>query len=319
MRIPDPIPVVGAVRKSETSEMDWNVMSYHIIQHVMPWKVNLLRWVSTLPKANLFDILWGNVICKGIGKTVESNSKSISTVALGSLIQEHVWVACQPAMSSIRTDPFMISFKSQSIEKYQSNGITSSSMDEKLLMNANLDDCIDVKTYRMALLLAQKILQHLGSWQIGYKKSKRFQLGFIPYITRQLLAQYLWLDEKKFKNLMTSKIPNHGPASPGHWWPMRINSISLASQPCPWRMACINFVNVTTSSHCHPRHETPSNIQRLRSPKLNISTLGFLNGSTPVEGHVDQPTHFFPGRLSSQAISRLKGLDADFHMVSGLL
>ena len=72
-------------------------------------------------------------------------------------------VASQPAMSSIRTDLFMISFKSQSIKKYQSNGITSSSMDEKLLMKAKLDDCIDVKNYRMALLMAQKILQHLGS------------------------------------------------------------------------------------------------------------------------------------------------------------
>jgi len=163
MRIPDPIPVVGAVRKSETSEMDWNVMSYHVIQHFMPWKVNLLRWVSTLPKANFYDILWGNVICKGRGNgRIQFQIHLYSGVEVpdsGTCV-----VACQPAMSSIRTDLFMISFKSQPIKKYQSNGITSSSMDEKLLMNANLDDCIDVKTCRMALLMAQKIQQHLGSW-----------------------------------------------------------------------------------------------------------------------------------------------------------
>ena len=53
--------------KRKAKPLKWIETSCHVIQHFMPWKVNLLRWVSTLPKANLFDILWGNVICKGRG------------------------------------------------------------------------------------------------------------------------------------------------------------------------------------------------------------------------------------------------------------
>lgn len=171
----------GAEKRNLWNGLKRHVISCHSAFHAMKSQPSEVG--KYIAQSKLF---WHTLrewkFAKG-GETVESNSKSISTVALGSLIQEHVWVACQPAMSSIRTDLFMISFKSQSIKKYQSNGITSSSMDEKLLMNAKLDDCIDVKTYRMALLMAQKILQHLSSWQIGYKKTKRFQLGFIPYIT----------------------------------------------------------------------------------------------------------------------------------------
>lgn len=110
----------GAEKQNLWNGLKCHVISCHSAFHAMksqPSEVgkyiaqSKLLW-HTLRECNL---------AKG-GETVESNSGSISTVALGSLIQEYVWVACQPAMSSIRTDLFMISFKSQPIKKFSQTG-----------------------------------------------------------------------------------------------------------------------------------------------------------------------------------------------------
>lgn len=75
----------GKAKPLKWIETSCHIMSFSISCHEK--STFLMRWVSTLPKANF---------CAKGGETVESNSKSISTVALGSLIQEHVWWLLSP-------------------------------------------------------------------------------------------------------------------------------------------------------------------------------------------------------------------------------